>query len=171
MKAIVNKLIALLLLGVTTAMAADRPNVLMICIDDLNDWTGFLGGHPDVRTPHMDKLAKRGTSFANAHCAVPVCSCSRISVMSGLAATTHGSYEIGPPYQGIPAFADATTIHRYFKNNGYTTMSGGKVLHHGFGGRLSGDLDQTVGKGPWPNPRTRPKEPISRPAEWSKYWD
>ncbi len=37
----------------------------MICIDDLNDWTGFLGGHPDVLTPHMDKLAKRGRSFAN----------------------------------------------------------------------------------------------------------
>ena len=67
----------------------------MICIDDLNDWTGFLGGHPDVLTPHMDKLAKRGRNFANAHCTVPVCSSSRISVMSGLAATTHGSYEIG----------------------------------------------------------------------------
>jgi arylsulfatase A-like enzyme len=168
---IVNKLIVLFLLGVSTALAADRPNVLMICIDDLNDWTGFLGGHPDVRTPHMDKLAQRGRIFSNAHCAVPVCSCSRISVMSGLAATTHGSYEIGPPYQGIPALSDVPTIHRHFKNNGYTTLSGGKVLHHGFGGRLSGDLDQTVGKGPWPNPRTRPKDPISRPAEWSKYWD
>lgn len=143
----------------------------MICIDDLNDWTGFLGGHPDVQTPHMDKLAKSGRSFTNAHCPVPVCTCSRISVMSGLAATTHGSYEIGPPYQGIPALAKVPTIHRYFKNNGYTTLSGGKVLHHGFGGSLSGDLDQVVGKGPWPNPRTRPKQPLSRPAEWSKYWD
>ena len=167
----VNKLIVFFLLGASTALAVDRPNVLMICIDDLNDWTGFLEGHPDARTPHMDKLAKSGRNFANAHCAVPVCSCSRISVMSGLAATTHGSYEIGPPYQGIPALEDAPTIHRHFKDNGYTTLSGGKVLHQGFGGRLSGDLDQVVGKGPWPNPRTRPKEPISRPAEWSKYWD
>jgi hypothetical protein len=48
------------------------PNVLMICIDDLNDWTGFLGGHPEVLTPHMDALAKRGRNFSNAHCAVPV---------------------------------------------------------------------------------------------------
>jgi choline-sulfatase len=151
--------------------ADERPNVLMICTDDLNDWTGFLGGHPDVQTPHMDKLAKSGRNFTNAHCTVPVCSCSRISVMSGLAATTHGSYEIGPPYQGIPLLKDYPTIHRYFKNNGYTTLSGGKVLHHGFSGSLSGDLDQVVGKGPWPNPRTRPKVPISRPAEWSKYWD
>ena len=75
---------------------ASRPNVLMICIDDLNDWTGFLGGQPEAVTPHMDALAKRGRIFANAHCAVPVCSASRASVMSGVAATTHGSYELGP---------------------------------------------------------------------------
>ena len=56
----------------------------MICIDDLNDWTGFLGGHPDVSTPNMDELAERGRNFSNAHCAVPVCSSSRVSVMSGL---------------------------------------------------------------------------------------
>ncbi len=69
----VNKLIVFFLLGASTALAVDRPNVLMICIDDLNDWTGFLEGHPDARTPHMDKLAKSGRNFANAHCAVPVC--------------------------------------------------------------------------------------------------
>jgi arylsulfatase A-like enzyme len=155
----------------TPAWADDRPNVLMICIDDLNDWVGFLDGHPDALTPHMDKLAERGRNFANAHCSVPVCTSSRISVMSGLAATTHGSYEIGPPYQGIQALKGVPTIHRYFKDNNYTSLSGGKVLHHGYGGSLRGDLDQVVGKGPWPNPRTRPRTPISRPASWSKYWD
>ena len=41
----------------------------MICIDDLNDWTGFLGGHPDASTPNMDELAERGRNFSNAHCA------------------------------------------------------------------------------------------------------
>ena len=40
-----------------------RPNVLMICIDDLNDWVGFLGGHPEALIPHMDALAKRGPNF------------------------------------------------------------------------------------------------------------
>ena len=71
----------------TTGKAAeqsDKPNVLMICIDDLNDWVGFLGGHPEAVTPHMDALAKRGRNFANAHCAVPVCSASRASVMLSL---------------------------------------------------------------------------------------
>ena len=47
---------------------AARPNVLFIAIDDLNDWVGCLGGHPQVKTPHIDRLAARGTLFTNAHC-------------------------------------------------------------------------------------------------------
>ena len=54
----------------STCYGAEQPNVVMISIDDLNDWTGFLGGHPDVSTPNMDELAKRGRNFSNAHCAV-----------------------------------------------------------------------------------------------------
>ena len=121
-------------LSAATSHAVDppgKPNVLMICIDDLNDWVGFLGGHPQANTPHMDTLAKRSRIFANAHCAVPVCSASRASVMSGMAATTHGSYELGPRYEELPALAKAPTIQRYFKDHGYYTLSGGKVLHHG----------------------------------------
>ena len=48
-----------------------RPNVLFIAIDDMNDWTGFLGGHPEARTPQMDRLAKKGVNFTNAHCSGP----------------------------------------------------------------------------------------------------
>ena len=97
------------------AETSDKPNVLMICIDDLNDWVGFLGGHPDAITPHMDALAKRSRTFTNAHCNVPVCSASRASVMSGVAATTHGSYELGPKYEELPALSDVPTIQQYFK--------------------------------------------------------
>ncbi len=148
-------------------LPSSQPNVLMICIDDLNDWVGFLGGHPQALTPEMDSLAGRGRVFANAHCAVPVCSSSRASVMSGLAATTHGSYEIGPRYEQLPALVGVPTIHRYFKDNGYYIVSGGKVLHHGFSGRLAGDLDRSIGakKGP------RPKSPLNRPPHWSGAWD
>ena len=151
-----------------TLAEAPHPNVLMICIDDLNDWVGFLGGHPDTLTPHMDALARRGLSFANAHCAVPVCSASRVSVMSGVAATTHGSYELGPKYEELPALTGIPTIHRYFKDNGYYTLSGGKVLHHGFNGRLAGDIDRSLGRKKSPKP---PKKPLNRPAHWSKAWD
>ncbi len=160
-----------LLLAATTATATEspgpKPNVLMICIDDLNDWVGFLGGHPQAITPHMDSLARRGRIFANAHCAVPVCTCSRVSVMSGVAATTHGSYEIGPRYEQLPALTKTPTIQRYFKDNGYYTLSGGKVLHHGFGGRLAGDIDRSLGRRKAP----RPKKPMNRPSDWSGAWD
>ena len=144
-----------------------KPNVLFIAIDDLNDWVGFMDGHPQVRTPHMDALAKRGRNFLNAHCAVPVCSASRASVMSGVAATTHGSYELGPRYEQLPALKDVPTLQRYFKKNGYTTLSGGKVLHHDFHGRLVGDIDRSLGRKRSP----RPKGPMSRPSSWSGAWD
>ena len=150
-----------------TSPARIAPNVVMICIDDLNDWVGFLGGHPETVTPHMDALAKRGRNFANAHCAVPVCSCSRASVMSGVAATTHGSYEIGPRYEELPALRNIPTIQRYFKDNGYITLAGGKVLHHGFSGRLAGDIDRSLGRKRSP----RPRKPMNRPSDWSGAWD
>src|SRR6478736_8285369 len=75
-----------LALAAGPALAADaptRPNVLFIVADDLNDWVGFLGGHPQVKTPNMDRLTKRGIVFANAHCAAPLCSPSRAAVFSG----------------------------------------------------------------------------------------
>jgi arylsulfatase A-like enzyme len=149
------------------AEQSDRTNILMICIDDLNDWTGFLGGHPEAVTPHMDALALRGRVFANAHCAVPVCSASRVSVMSGVTATTHGSYELGPKYEELPALADVPTMQRYFKDNGYYTLEGGKVLHHGFNGRLARAIDVSLGRKKSP----RPQKPMNRPADWSGAWD
>jgi arylsulfatase A-like enzyme len=146
---------------------SDKPNVLMICIDDLNDWVGFLGGHPDAVTPHMDALAKRSRNFTNAHCNVPVCSASRASVMSGVAVTTHGSYELGPKYEELPGLSDVPTIQRYFKDNGYYTLLGGKVLHHGFNGGLAAGIDRSLGRKRSP----RPPKPLNRPSNWSGAWD
>src|SRR5438034_7103237 len=65
------------------AEESPRPSVLFIAIDDLNDWVGFLQGHPQVKTPHMDRLAQRGIVFANAHCAAPLCCPSRAALLSG----------------------------------------------------------------------------------------
>ncbi len=151
------------LLQFSLMSAAAKPNVLMICIDDLNDWVGFLGGHPDVKTPHLDALAEKGRIFSNAHCAVPVCSPSRVSIMSGVHATTHGSYELGPSYQSLEALKDVPCMQEYFKTHGYTTLAGGKVLHHGFGDRLKSAIDVDLGKrkgGP------RPKKPMNWPGAW-----
>ena len=59
-------------------VAAKRPNVLMISVDDMNDWTSVLGGYGGkVHTPNLERLAKRAVNFTNAHTASPVCCPSR----------------------------------------------------------------------------------------------
>ena len=144
------------------------PNVLMICIDDLNDWVGFLGGHPDAQTPFMDRLAKEGRNFTNAHCVVPVCSPSRVSVMSGLHATTHGSYDLGPAYQDIERLDEAPCMQAWFQSHGYRTIAGGKVLHHGFTGSLKQVIDVRLeGRG-----GPRPKKTMNWPGgawDWGPF--
>ena len=159
--------ILLFISGMISGEESKKPNILFIAIDDLNDWVGFLDGHPQALTPNMDRLAKRGRNFTNAHCVVPVCTCSRVSVMSGISPVTHGSYEIGPRYEELPSLKSAPTIQGFFKDNGYYTLSGGKVLHHGFGGRLSKDIDRDLGRKRSP----KPKKPMSRPLQWSSAWD
>ena len=80
-----------------TLAESSRPNVLLIAVDDLNDWIGCLGGHPQVKTPHIDRLAARGVLFSNAHCQSPVCNPSRASLLTGLYPETTGIYFLNPP--------------------------------------------------------------------------
>ncbi|MCA1760460.1 MAG: sulfatase-like hydrolase/transferase, partial [Bacteroidales bacterium] len=70
----------------------EKPNVLMISIDDLNDWLGCMNGHPNAKTPNMDRLAEQGVLFTNAHCQAPLCGPSRASLMTGLRPSTTGIY-------------------------------------------------------------------------------
>lgn len=113
------------------AQAADKPDVLFIAIDDLNDWTGCLGGHPQASTPHLDRLVGRGTLFANAQCAAPACNPSRAALMSGLRPFTSGVYNNGQPY-GVP-LKDALTLNRCLMREGYKVIGGGKIYHGGGG--------------------------------------
>jgi len=62
---------------------AEKPNVLFIAVDDLNDWTGYRG-NKQVISPNMDRLAKESVWFSRAYCQYPVCAPSRASLMSGL---------------------------------------------------------------------------------------
>src|SRR5690606_41222469 len=73
-----------------------KPNFLFIVIDDLNDWIGVLNGHPQVKTPNLDRLARRGYLFANAHTQSPLCNPSRTSVLTGLRPGTTGIYGLAP---------------------------------------------------------------------------
>ena len=80
--------LSLALAGITAC--ANPPNVLMIAVDDLNDWIGCMGGHPQAITPNIDRLAGEGTLFLNAHCQAPICGPSRASLMTGLHPATTG---------------------------------------------------------------------------------
>lgn len=108
-----------------------RPNVLMIAIDDLNDWVGCLGGHSQARTPHIDALAARGVLFTNAHCQAPLCNPSRASLLTGLRPSTTGIYALRPGLADVPALRDCITLPEHFKQAGYHTFVCGKVFHDG----------------------------------------
>ena len=74
---------------------AARPNVLMIVLDDMNDWAGCLHTQEDVQTPHIDRLAGKGMLFTNAHCAAPVCNASRVATLTGRQPGSTGIYDNG----------------------------------------------------------------------------
>lgn len=108
---------------------ASRPNVLFIAVDDMNDWTGFLGGYDGpVHTPHLDRLADSGLLFENAHCAAPVCNPSRTALLTGLRPSTTGIYDNGSWWR--PALPDVVTLPECFSNAGFHVAGGGKIFHH-----------------------------------------
>lgn len=115
------------------------PNVLFIAVDDLNDWVGVLGGHPQTKTPNIDRLAQQGTVFLNAHTQSPICNPSRTSVLTGLRPSTTGIYGLSPWIRDVPGGAEITTLPQYFKKHGYRTLAGGKIYHGGYG-RKKGTL-------------------------------
>jgi arylsulfatase A-like enzyme len=104
-------------------------NVLFIAIDDLNDWTGFLGGHPQTLTPHMDKLAGEGVVFEKAYCAAPVCNPSRAALLTGYRPSTTGVYGNEHFMRGSAVLQNARTIPQYFSDHGYFTTARGKIFH------------------------------------------
>ncbi|MBL9090481.1 MAG: sulfatase [Planctomycetaceae bacterium] len=115
-----------------------HPNVLFIAIDDQNDWIGCLGGHPLVKTPHLDRLAARGTLFTNAHCQMTLCNPSRTSLLVGLRPSSTGVYGLQPWFRQVAACRDRVTLPQHFHNAGYTTLSGGKIYHGGGGPKQRG---------------------------------
>jgi arylsulfatase A-like enzyme len=128
------------------APARKKPNVLFIAIDDLNDWVGCLGGHPDAKTPNIDRLAQRGVLFTNAHCAAASCNPSRASLLTGIAPWSSGVYNNSHNWQA--AMPDAVTLPRMFKDHGYYTAGAGKIFHGAMNDKLA-----------WHEYLNRPDEP------------
>lgn len=124
-----KKLTILFLLLLGSAAAETPPNVLFIAIDDLNDWVGFMRNHPGVKTPNLDKLAKRGVAFTNAHCAAPACAPSRTALLTGLRPSTSGAYSNKDNWLENPRLKDVVTLPESFQKAGYITKGGGKIYH------------------------------------------
>ena len=108
-----------------------RPNVLLLIVDDLNDWVGCLGGHPQAHTPHIDRLAQRGVLFTNAHCQAPICNPSRVSMLTGMLPSTTGIYLLQPTqFRVSDALKHVQTLPQYFAEHGYETIGTGKIWHN-----------------------------------------
>ncbi len=120
-------------LCLASAKDSDAPNFLFIAVDDMNDWVGYMGGHPQAVTPNLDGFANKGVAFMNAHCPAPGCSPSRNALLFG----------IEPFHSGLYAFYDGgldenirnryISLPQLLKANGYETYGAGKI-HHGLRG-------------------------------------
>lgn len=113
----------------------EKPNILFIAVDDLNDWVGFLGGHPDMKihTPNIDRLAASSMIFTNAHTPAPACAPTRAAILTGVHHTRSGAEKVywgdGPKWREFEALKDVETIEQFFKNRGYKTLGAGKIYH------------------------------------------
>jgi arylsulfatase A-like enzyme len=127
--------------GLACGRAEARPNVLFLATDDMRDWTGFLGGYGGrALTPNLDRLAARGVSFTNAHCASPVCCPSRTAILTGLMPSTSGIYNNGQWWR--PHLGDVVTMPMQFRRNGYETVGAGKIFHHTAGNNPPNQWDR-----------------------------
>ncbi|MBA4752417.1 MAG: sulfatase [Sphingopyxis sp.] len=111
-------------------VAAQRPNILLILVDDLKPALGTYGDRTAI-TPNMDRLAQRGVRFDLAYANEAVCAPSRINLMSGARSTSSGIYNFGMNLRDY--MPDAVTLPDYFMRAGYHTESMGKVYHIGHG--------------------------------------
>lgn len=116
--------------SVLVGAAVDRPNVLLILVDDLKPAMGCYGDELAI-TPNMDGLAARGTRFELAYCNQAVCASSRFALMLGAHSTTTGLYGLGSRLRGL--LLEAVTLPQVFERAGCRTESLGKIFHIGHG--------------------------------------
>ena len=157
-------------LGLSTMFAAEqRPNVVLIGIDDLNDWVGCLGGHPQAKTPNLDKLASQGVLFANAHCQSPVCNPSRASMMTSLYPESTGIYFLGPTLDKVEALDEVVTLPQRFEKEGYEVAAAGKLFHSGEAKKYFTEWARSMG-GFGPTPKKKISQPHGHPLwDWGAF--
>lgn len=115
-------------LGCAKISRDKKKNVLLIAVDDLRPQLGCYGRN-DIQSPNIDKLASEGLLFRRAYCQQAICSPSRISLLTGLRCETTKIYGLKRLKKDV--LPDIVSLPRHFKNNGYETISIGKIYHHG----------------------------------------
>jgi len=156
-------LVAILPLANCLSAPTDKPNVLFIAVDDLNDWIGPLRGHPQTRTPNLDRLAKRSVLFTNTHCAAPACNPSRAALMTGIPPYRSGVYHNPQPWR--KAMPNAVTIPQHFTAHGYWSAGAGKIYHGSYPDPASWTAyfpDQRKNRNGDPNPPRKNINGLSR---------
>jgi arylsulfatase A-like enzyme len=114
---------------------SEKPNILFLAIDDMNDWVGFLNGHPGMKihTPNLDRFAQSSMVFTNAHTPAPACAPTRTAILTGVHHTRSGAEHVywgdGPKWRAIEALKDVETMEQFFKRHGYKTLGAGKIYH------------------------------------------
>ncbi|MFK7822246.1 MAG: sulfatase [Planctomycetaceae bacterium] len=124
------RLICLMLILVSPCVAVEKPNVLLILVDDLKPALGCYGDAV-AKTPNIDRLVNRGMRFDMAYCNQAVCAPSRFTLMLGSHSTSTGLYGLGSQLRQL--VPNAVTMPQYFARHGYRTESLGKVFHIGHG--------------------------------------
>lgn len=121
---------------------SNRPNVLLISVDDLNDWVGALHGHPNTLTPHMDRLAEKGVVFTDAHASSPICAPSRAALLSGMRAATSGFHDNTTRFTDHPALMENENLPQFFRRLGYRNFGSGKIFHYYYPTLWDGSIDK-----------------------------
>lgn len=150
------------------AYAQEKPDVLFIAIDDLNDWVGVLGGHPQTQTPNIDALAARGMLFTNAHTPSAACLPARTAILTGVSPFNSGVYTQLGDWRNNPRLAGVSSLPRYFRENGYLTLGAGKLFHaHTYNlGGFRGQQDVTAWDAYFPSlERQLPDEVFPAPGQ------
>jgi len=119
---------ALLTLACAEGDVIRQPNVLFISVDDLNDWIEPLGGHPQARTPNLNRLAEQAVTFTNAYTASPACNPSRTAMLTGMHTYRTGMYSNYQFWREV--LPNAITLPNYFSVNGYWSAGAGKIFHN-----------------------------------------